>query len=411
MRWWVEWWVCFAMPREVHNKLSAAFVRNCKQPGRHADGSGLYLVVKESGAKHWEWRGIVLGRRRAIGMGSVSLTSLAEAREKARDWRRIARTGVDPKSERDKAKRQSLNFADAARKVHAEQIVPNNRNGKHNAQWLSSLEHYAFDKMGRVPVHAVAQSDILRVLSPIWLNKPETARRVRQRLHKIFDWARVAGHRQDANPVDGIEQGLPKQKVQTKNHKAVPWQEVPEVMIRVAEEIEGMGALALRFTVLTAARSGEVRKATWAEMDLEQRVWTVPADRMKAGREHRVPLSDAAIAVLRAAQRLHTGKATALVFPSSHRGKPLSDMTLAAVLKRLEVDATVHGFRSSFRDWAEEMTSFPHEVKEAALAHRVKSKTERAYRRTDLFDKRRDMMDQWAVFALGQASEIVPLGA
>ena len=220
---------------------------------------------------------------------------------------------------------------------------------------------------------------MLRVLAPIWTEVPETARRTMQRIRTVLDWAIAAGHRETANPVPGVEKGLPKQKARVEHHPALPWKELPALMERIAKE-QGMGALALRFAILTAARSGEVRGATWAEIDLDAAVWTVPAARIKAGVEHRVPLSPAAIAMLRSVE----GLSPELVFPSPRSTtEPLSDMTLLAVLRRLEVDAVPHGFRSTFRDWAEEATHYPFEVKEAALAHVVKNKTEAAYRRGD----------------------------
>jgi integrase len=343
------------------------------------------------------------------GLGPVSLVGLAEAREKAQRLRKVAREGGDPIAERDRERRVSLTFEAAARKVHAEHVVPHNRNAKHVAQWLSTLETYAFPTMGKLPVHAVEEADVLRVLAPIWTDKPETGRRVRQRVRTVLDWARTAGHRDGVNPVEGVEKGLPRQRDRAAHHAALSWRELPDLMPRL-EAAEDMGALALRFAILTGARSGEVRGATWDEFDLETKVWTVPAERIKAGRAHRVPLSDLALAVLHAAQRLAT-RAEALVFPSAKAGRPLSDMTLTAVLKRLKVPATVHGFRSTFRDWAEEATAFPHEVKEAALAHTLRNKVEAAYRRTDLFEKRRDMMDAWASFATGKGAKVMRLGA
>lgn len=396
--------------RKAHpvNRLTAPAVRKLGA-GMHADGGGLYLVVDDTGARRWALRTTVHGRRREIGLGPVSLLSLGEAREQARALRKVARAGGDPIAERDKDKRASLTFEDAARKVHAEQIVPNAKSGKHVAQWLTTLETYAFPTMGNRPVHVVEQADILRVLSPIWTEKPETARRVRQRLRTVLDWARTAGHRDGVNPVEGVEKGLARQKDRTAHHAALPWRDLPDLMQRI-EDVEGMGAQALRFTILTAARSGEVRLATWAEIDMEAGIWTISAERMKAGREHRVPLSAATLAILATVKPLAVGS-DSLLFPSKRAAKPLSDMTLATVLKRQGIAATVHGMRSTFRDWAEESTSYPHEAKEAALAHAVKNKVEAAYRRTDLFDKRRDMMDAWASYTTGARAKVVRLGA
>ncbi len=392
------------MPKEVRDALTAAKVRQEQRPGRYADGNGLYLHVSETGARWWVWRGTVHGKRRERGVGSARLVSLAEAREIARTWRRIAKAGGDPAEERDKGKRESLTFEDAARRVWSEQIAPNARNPKHRQQWINTLRDYAFPLIGSLPVHAIKQADILRVLAPIWTEKSETARRVRQRMRTVMNWARTAGHYEGMNPVEGVEDGLPKQRRRVKHFRALPYGDLPELMRRI-EDVDGIGALALRFTILTAARSGEVRGAMWAEIDTEARVWTIPADRMKVDTEHRVPLCGEALAVLERVRGLSDG----LVFPSRRAGRPISDMTLSAVHRRLKVDATVHGMRSTFRDWCEEMTGFPHEVKEAALAHAVRNKVERAYRRTDLFDKRRDLMDQWGRFCCPATADVIEI--
>jgi integrase len=343
-------------------------------------------------------------------MGSARLVPLRDARDTARVWRRIAREGGDPAAERDNARRQSMTFEEAARKVYAEHVEPNSRNGKHKWQWLRQLELHAFPSIGSVPVHAIRQNDVLRVLSPIWIEIPETARRVMQRMRTVFDWALASGLRGAANPVEGVVKGLPRQRDRVQHQRAVPWCELPDLMKRLAEE-KGMGALALRFAILTAARSGEVRGALWAEIDLEAAVWIIPADRMKAAVEHRVPLSRSAFELLYSVKGLSPN----LVFPapSSSSGRPrqLSDMTLTAALRRLKVNAVPHGFRSTFRDWAEEATHYPHEVKEAALAHVVRNKTEAAYRRSDLFEKRREMMDLWAHYVTGGTAKVVRIGA
>lgn len=395
--------------RHPDKRLSVPAV-NAAGPGRHADGNGLYLEVEPSGSKRWTLRTVVRGRRRDIGLGGASYVTLAEAREMARRLRKVAREGGDPIAERDRDKRNSITFEEAARKIHAEHIVPVNRNTKANAQWLSSLDAYVFPTMGKRPVFAIEQTDVLRALGPIWIEKPETARRVKQRIRTVLDWARANGMGEGIHPVEGIEKALPKQKGKEAHFKALPYADLPDLWPRL-EDVTGMGAIALRFAILTAARSGEVRGATWDEIDLDSKVWTIPAERMKADREHRVPLSEAALAVLREAKAASLRADEALVFPSTRPGRPLSDMTLAAVLKRLDLPVTVHGFRSTFRDWAEEKTSFPHEVKEAALAHTVRNKVERAYRRTDLFEKRRTMMDAWASHATQIAAKVVRIGA
>ena len=302
------------MPKEVHNALTAARVRQEKQPGRYADGNGLYLHVSETGARWWLWRGTVHQIRREIGMGSARLVSLAEAREIARTWRRIARDGGDPKVERDKGKRESLTFEDAARKVWSEQIAQPGRSKKYANDWLGTLRDYAFPLIGNRPVHAVTQADILRVLSPIWTEKPKTARMIRQRLRTVLNWARTAGHREGINPVEGVEDGLPKQRAKVQHFKALPYGELPDLMRRL-EAVEGVAALALRFTILTAARSGEVRCMTWGEVDLDSAIWTIPGERMKAENEHRVPLAAEALAVLERVRGLDS----TMVFPAHTR--------------------------------------------------------------------------------------------
>ncbi len=392
------------MPKEVFNAITAARARQEKVPGRYADGNGLYLVVSESGARWWQWRGTVDGKRREIGMGSARLVSLAEAREIARSWRRIARAGGDPKAERDKGKRQSLTFEEAARQVWAEQVKPLGRSVKYRRQWINSLEAYAFPLIGSRPVHAVTQAEILRVLAPIWTEKPDTARLVRQRLRTVLNWARTAGHYEGMNPVEGVEDGLPKQRRRVQHLRALPYDELPDLMRRL-EAIEGVAEFALRFLIVTAARSGEVRSMTWGEVDLENAVWTVPGDRMKAGLPHRVPLSESAIAVLQTVRGLDSQ----MVFPGLKRGQPMHDMTIAAPLKRLNVPATVHGMRSCFRDWCAEKTTTPREVAEAALAHSLKDATEAAYARTDYFNKRRDLMGAWGQFCCPVSAKVVDI--
>jgi len=378
-------------------------------PGKWADGEGLYLVVDKTGARRWVLRVTCGGRRREIGLGPFPTFGLAAARERARELRAVAWSGGDPVAHRDREKAGALTFAEAARRVHAEHIAATSRGGKHVADWLASLERYALEALGSRPVAQIDQGEVLKVLAPIWTERPETARRVKQRIKTVMDWARSAGHRSTGNPCDGIEKGLPRQRTKVAHFAALPYAELPALWPRLAEAA-GMGAAALRFAILTAARSGEVRGARWDELDLEAATWTIPGERMKAGREHRVPLSSPALAEIEAARTLALRRED-LAFPSQKAARPLSDMTLAAVLKRMEVAATVHGFRSTFRDWAEERTSYPHEVKEAALAHQVKSAVERAYRRTDLFERRRAMMDAWASYATGAGAVVRRIGA
>ncbi|MET0530467.1 MAG: integrase arm-type DNA-binding domain-containing protein [Microvirga sp.] len=375
-------------------------VRALKTPGRYADGHGLYLVVDPSGAKRWLLRIVVQGKRRDIGLGGASLVSLAEAREKALAHRKIARDGGDPLAERRRVQVTIPTFAEAAETVHAEHKATW-RNPKHAAQWINTLRTYANPHFGAKRVDQIETPDVLRALSPIWLTKGETASRVRQRIGTVLDWAKAAGHRSGDNPVEGVTRGLPKQGEREEHHAALPYAEVPAFVAR----LRGMsgqgeiGRLAFEFLILTAARTGEVLDARWSEIDEAEALWTVPATRMKAGREHRVPLNARSREILNRAKAL--GDGSALVFPGRSGSKPLSNMVFLMALRRMAVPITAHGFRSSFRDWAAEATTVPREVAEMALAHVIENRVEAAYRRGDLLAKRREMMEQWAAYCEG----------
>ncbi len=386
-------------------ELTAVAVRQAKIPGRYADGNGLYLEVDASGAKRWMLRVVVRGRRRDIGLGGTSIVSLSEAREKALAYRKIAREGGDPLLERRKAQGTIPTFKEAAEKVHAEH-APSWKNEKHAAQWLTTLKTYAYPEIGELPVNAIDTPMLLRVLSPIWLAKPETARRLRQRLGTVFDWAKAAGYREGDNPVEGVERGLPKNGRLKEHHAALPYGEVPTFVQTMHAVDAGLPVrLGFEFLILTAARTGEVLGATWDEIDLKEKVWTVPAARMKAKRVHRVPLSDRCLALLNEAARLGT---EGFVFPGRSVQKPLSNMAFLMVLRRMKSNVTAHGFRSAFRDWAAEATNHPREVCEMALAHTVENKVEAAYRRGDLFEKRRQLMMDWSAFVGAVKSKDVP---
>ena len=372
-------------------RLTTRRVETLKATGHYVDGDGLALVIGRRGGKSWVLRTMVKGRRRDIGLGGVSWVTLAEAREKAREYRKIAREGGDPIAMRNSTA-ESPTFEEAARRVHSEQIVGTSRNEKHRDQWINTLKAYAFKIIGDKAVRDITQSDVLQVLSPIWTEKQETARRVRQRLRTVMDWARTAGHFDGVNPVEGVEKGLAKQRKAVNHHAAMPWAEVPALLSTLGDS---SAALALRFLILTVARTGEVIGARWSEIDFDTRLWTIPAERMKAQREHRVPLSDEALAVLNQVR----GRDDEFVFPGQRRGTGLSNMSMTAVLRRLgRNDITVHGFRSSFRDWAEERGGMPREIAEMCLAHEVGNAVERAYRRSDLLNKRRELMERWAGF-------------
>lgn len=377
--------------------LSALKVRSLKEAGRYADGNGLYLVVDPSGAKRWMLRTVVQGRRRDIGLGGTSLVSLAEAREKALSYRKRAREGGDPLAEKRRVEAKTPTFGEAARRVFDEHL-PSWKNSKHASQWMNTLQQYAFSTIGDMPVNEIDSPHVLRVLSPIWLSKPETARRVRQRIGTVLSWAKAAGYRTGDNPVEGVAKGLPKQRDRNEHHAAMPFAEVPAFVARLqgAADQGEITRLAIEFLILTAARTGEVLGAKWREIDKPGHVWTIPADRMKAGRAHRVPLSSRCLDILERARLLSAG--SDFIFPGRTITRPMSNMAFAMMLRRMDVPFTVHGFRSSFRDWAAERTNYSREICEMALAHTVSNKVEAAYRRTDLFDKRRALMEEWTTY-------------
>lgn len=396
------------MPRRVSHALTVAEVK-AKPPGRYADGGGLYLLVKASGARSWVFRFMLNGRGRDIGLGSaagVGSVSLANARRKADEFRRMVWDGVDPLAER--SERQAAVKAQGSAKAASQMtfrsaalayIALNEaswRNPKHRQQWSNTLSSYVFPVVGDLPVAEVDTSHILQIIEPLWLAKPETASRVRGRIETILDSAKARGFRTGENPArwrGHIAQILPPRKRLSRgHHKALPYDEVPSLMVALRKR-DALAARALEFTILTAARTGEVLGADWSEIDFENAVWTVPKERMKAGVEHRVPLSDRAMEVLRNVVSLGDGK----VFPSE-RGHALSGMAMTRLLKRMDINVTVHGFRSSFRDWAAERTSYAHEVCEMALAHTIGNKSEAAYRRGNLFEKRRSLMTDWSAY-------------
>lgn len=383
----------------------ALWVSQRTEPGLHFVGgvAGLALQVA-GGSRSWILRVMVGGKRRDMGLGGYPDVTLAAAREAARAARAKIRAGVDPIAEA-KAARSALQASvsaaltfELAAKRYIEAHEDSWRNAKHAQQWRKTLETYAYPTIGKTLVHDVTLPQVLGVLEPIWKTKTETATRLRGRLEAVLDWATVRGYREGLNPArwrGHLDQLLPAPSriARQEHHAALPVPELGTFMAALREQ-SGMGARALEFAILTAARSGEVRGATWAEIDQVARTWTVPAARMKPGREHRVPLSPAALALLKALPRM---AGTELVFPAP-RGGQLSDMTLTAVLRRMAVDAVPHGFRSTFRDWAAEHTNYPREVAEMALAHTIGDKVEAAYRRGDLFERRRKMMNDWAAF-------------
>jgi integrase len=400
-------------------KLTALAVRKLVKPGRYGDGGGLWLQVREGGRRSWLLRYMLAGRAREMGLGAEADVSLAEARELAREARKLARAGRDPIEQRRELRRAGQGAGMTFRDVALLYIAAHEgtwRNDKHRAQWTSTLETYAYPVLGSLPVPAVDTGAVLRVLEPIWREKPETASRLRGRIESVLDYARARGWCEGDNPArwrGHLANLMPSRAkvAAVQHHAALPWQAAPAFMAQLGTQ-EGLAAKALAFTVLTAARTGEALGATWGELDLDAPAWTVPAGHMKAGREHRVPLSGPALALLRAL-RPEDAQSGVFVFPGARAGKSLSNMAMTAVLRRMKRgDLTVHGFRSTFRDWCAEQTAYPREVAEAALAHTLRDKVEAAYRRRgDLFERRARLMAEWAGYLARPATpaEVVPM--
>ena len=380
-------------------KLTAAFVRTVNRPGVYGDEHGLRLRVYESRtrksiSKHWIWRGTVNGTRRDAGLGSFPYVTLTEARQAAFECRKIARAGGDPLALR---RREDVpTFAEAVETVIAIHREGWKGAGKSEKQWRASLRDYAMPLLGRKRVDRITTADVMAVLVPHWHTRTETMRRVRQRIGAVMKWAVAQGFRSDNPAGDAISAALPKTGAVRRHHRALPYTEVGAALDRVKASGTRRGTvLALEFLVLTACRSGEVRHATWDEVDLEAETWTVPASRMKAKRDHRVPLSRRALEILHEARGLSNG--TDWVFPSA-QGRAIGDNAVSRLLRDLGIGAVPHGFRSSFRDWAAECSDAPREVCELALAHVNSNRVEAAYRRTDLFERRRVLMEEWSAF-------------
>jgi integrase len=400
------------------SKLNSLKVQRINARGRYSDGGGLYLQVSIGGTKSWLFRFMLNGKKREMGLGAVDLVSLSEARSKTLDCRRLLMEGVDPIDARDS--RRKLQLLESARTLTFDQCAKSYidahrdgwKNAKHVSQWTNTLQTYASPLIGQLPVQAIDTSLIIKVLDPIWREKTETASRLRNRIELILSWATAAGFRSGDNPArwrGHLETMLPKKsKVQrVQHHPALPISELGSFMKKLRVQT-GIAAWALEFLILTATRTGEVIGAQWSEINLSEKIWIIPPSRMKAQREHRVPLSPRTIGILEAMQGIHAVEESPFVFPSSRSGKPMSNMALLAVLKRMGYEITTHGFRSTFRDWAAERTNFPREVAEAALAHTI-GKVEAAYRRGDLFEKRRNLMNQWSAFCGDDSNNSISL--
>lgn len=413
------------MPRKAVG-LTALKVRTIG-PGRYGDGRGLYLLVRSADARFWVFRYRQGGRMREMGLGSVADVSLAQVREKAIDLHRTVKAGTDPLAERDAARAaakaeaqraavRAITFAEVADHYIAAHEA-GWRNAKHRQQWRNTLDTYAAPILAGVPVSDVDTGAVMRILEPIWREKPETASRLRGRIESVLDYATARGWRSGDNPArwrGHMDTLLPARGkiAKVEHHAALPWRTIGAFMTALSGQ-DGIACLALRFAILTAARTNEALGATWGEIDLAHAVWTIPGSRMKAGREHRVPLSEPALAVLRQLAPLSTDSA-APIFPGRKDGKPLSNMALLMLLRRMgHGDLTAHGFRSTFRDWCGESTNHPREVAEAALAHSLKNKVEAAYQRGDLLEKRARLMADWAVFCGRVASDstVTPIRA
>jgi integrase len=396
-----------AMPQRTLNRLTNKFVESKHQPGMYADGGSLYLRVAESGSKQWIFRYAANGRLRDMGLGAVAPRgfTLAQAREKAREARLLRLEGIDPIAHKQ-ARKAALMAADAKAMTFrqcAEGFIKDNEkewtNAAHHRQWTSTLSTYVYPIIGDLPVAAIDTPLVLKVVKPLWGHKTETASRVRGRIEAILGWATVHHYRSGDNPARWqglLEHALPaKAKVaKTQHHIALPYTQVGDFMGNLRRDTSA-AASCLEFIVLTAARLAEATGAMWSEINLDARTWTVPAGRMKGGREHKVPLSDAAMAVLEAMRAVRMSD---FVFPGMREGQSVGSRTIQDLVKQIGGEITVHGFRSSFRDWAAERTNFPREVAEMALAHAIPSAVEAAYRRGDLFDKRKKLMDAWSAY-------------
>lgn len=367
------------------------------------DSRSWIVRVKEPGPQ---------GRRRDIGLGSAKLVGLAQAREDAKEIRRQIKAGIDPVAERKRTLERIPTFKLAAETVHRE-MKGSWKNGKHQAQWLSSLETFVFPSIGERPINTITSGDIRDVLlksiddkrGALWLELPETARRIRQRIGAVLDWAHAHNHREAEAPMRAVSRTMPRQPRRDSHFAAMAYADIPNLLKRLRER-NAVSRWAVEATILTAGRSGEILGATWDELDLDAGIWTIPAARMKAGRVHQIPLSPPALALFKKANEVRTGS---YVFPGIRPTKPMSNMSMTKLLRDLGITETVHGFRSAFRDWVAEETSFPAEVAEAALAHTVPDKVVAAYRRTDFFAKRRQLMAEWGMFCNGESRKIVQL--
>ncbi|MEQ3729317.1 MAG: tyrosine-type recombinase/integrase [Tateyamaria sp.] len=383
----------------LSGKLTKKLVENLGA-GRHGDGNGLYLVVDPSGARRWIVRVVVKGQknkkgaplRTDFGLGGADIVTINQARERALEYRRMAKQGLNP---RFNARQEVPTFEEVAQQVHIDRM-PTWKNAKHGQQWINTLRDYAFPKIGRMPIDSIDQPEVMMCLAPIWTEKHETAKRLAQRIKVVLDVARSKGFRSGENPVTLVKEAqvLPKVKVKVKHHKAMAWQDVPAFYADLMSR-NAMAANALRFTCLTGSRTTEVLKMRWEELDFDAGVWACPEERMKGNEEHRVPLTAQMLEIIEPLKALRS----VFIFEGQKRNHPLSNMAMLMLLRRMGVEGvTVHGFRSTFRDWVSETGKGQWEVAERSLSHKVGSKVERAYARSDLLEKRRVLMEEWSRF-------------
>lgn len=393
------------------SKQADKMIRDGK-PGAYADGDGLYLKIGTTGAASWQYRYQMNGKRRMMGLGSCATVGLAEARDKAADARKQVKQGIDPLEVKEAAQTAVKAKATTFRELATEYIAdhrPGWRNAKHGQQWENTLAQYAFPKIGDKPIAEISTEDVLGILKKLWTEKPETASRLRNRIELVIDAGRAKGLSTAANPAawrGHLDKLLPKRTKASKgHHAAMDYRELPAFYKRLTEDRDSLSSIALQITILTACRTSEVLLADWSEFDLDNRLWTIPGERMKAGKPHRVPLTDEVLKLLQGI------KGEGYVFPGARQGRPLSNMAMTMVLRRLgHPDLTVHGFRSTFRDWCAEETHYPNIVAEQALAHTVGNAVEAAYRRGDLLDKRRALMADWATYCTTKpAANVVPI--
>jgi len=391
------------------NKLTSLAIKKLKTPGRYSDGNNLYLKIEDTGSRRWILRLTINGKRRDMGLGSFSFINLADARELASQYNKLAKSGIDPIQERLKEKGQQITLKECTYKVHALN-KPIWKTDLLARQWINSFEHHVFPIIGHLTISQIQSVDIMNVLTPIWNTKHDTAKKLKQRLRVVFKWCRAQGYFTGDNPVELAEMALPRLKLNKKHHKYLPYDQLPDFIKKLKDTpIILSNKLAIEFAILTAGRTSEILKAQWDEIDFSNKLWTIPKDRMKANKEHIVPLSDRSIAILKESQKHYPN--AKYIFPSElNLEKPLSSNTmLFAIQKRMNTNVTTHGMRTSFKVWASEVTNFQNEVSEMALSHSIPNKVEAAYRRGNLLEKRRLLMQCWADYLYKANADVIKL--